>query len=458
MAQRRVAAAAHLARELRVWGPLRAGELRRRLRLPPATFTRTVAAMRGELLAVGATTSLTYALRRVIPGLPPRIPVYELGPDAVGHFATLVPVEPGGFYVESDFAVRGFYPDLPWFLHDLRPAGFLGRLVPRRHPDLGLPADIQTWTADHVLRWLHEWGCDTVGSFVVGDPAFQRRLQVCPERVGADRRAARYPELADEVLALGVPGSSAAGEQPKFLTERASVGGDVPVLVKFSPPGGEPAARRTADLLRCEHHALRTLRAANVPAAASALVEGGGRVFLEVERFDRRGEGRLGLVSLFAVAANAGADLHAWAVAGDQLAASGVIGAEAQRRIHFLDRFGVLIGNTDRHAGNLSFFFAEGRVGDLAPVYDMLPMAYAVRAGEFATPHLDPPSPTPNQAWAWRAAWGCALLFWGAVAGDPSIAAPLRAAAEANAARLREGRRLLDRLPADPPDAPVAGR
>jgi hypothetical protein len=42
--------------------------------------------------------------------------------------------------------------------------------------------------------------------------------------------------------------------------------------------------------------------------------------------------------------------------------------------------FGVLIANTDRHNGNLSFI-GEGRPYDLAPAYDMTPMAFAPRSG-----------------------------------------------------------------------------
>ena len=445
----RALAVAKLTRELRARGPTLSRDLRSRLAMSPATLARTIASMRAEILATGATSSLTYAIRRVIPGLPSEIPIYEIGPEAVRLFATLHPIEPGGFFVRSSLAVHGFYTDLPWFLFDLRPAGFLGRLAPRQHPELGLPNDIQNWSADQALRWLHEWGVDTVGSLVVGEPSFRRLQQYASPEVRLEVRSERYPRLADDVMGLGVPGSSAAGEQPKFLATR--VGGDerLRVLVKFSPRIVDRSTRRTADLLRCEHHALTTLRRAGVPSAGSEIVEAEGRVFLEVGRFDRQGEGRLGLVSLLAVGAREGADIHDWTASADDLVTAGVISNADREGIYWLDRFGALIGNTDRHAGNLSFFFPDGQVGPVAPVYDMLPMAYAIRSGEFSTPTLNPPVPTPRFASSWRQVWAAATEFWMVVANDAAIDEELRRAASANGAILVAQRGLLERLPAD---------
>lgn len=440
-------AAARVARELRVRGPTLSRDLRGSLGMSPATFSRTIARMRGELLSVGATRSLTYALRRPATGLPQEIPLYEIGPRASRLFATLHPVEPG-FYVESAFPVQGFYSDLPWFLGDLRPAGFLGRLAPRQHPDLGLPTDIQNWSADHALRWLHEWGVDTVGSFVIGDPAFGRLAGHESPTVLEGDRDRQYPRMGDDVMVFGVPGSSAAGEQPKFLAAKVAPTRTTRVLVKFSPRVVDLSTRRTADLLRCEHHALSTLRAAGISAACSEIVQADGRVFLEVERFDRTPNGRIGLVSLLSVAAEAGTDIHNWAAAADQLVAAEVIRNEDRERIYWLDRFGEMIGNSDRHAGNVSFFFIDGRVGEVAPVYDMLPMRYAIRAGEFVTPVLTVPSPTPRFAEGWRQTWNAAMAFWDLVARDQEIHPELRQAAGANLANLRERMGLLDRLPA----------
>jgi len=436
-------------RYLRVRGPTSAGPLRAALRLSPATFSRTMAALRAEVLVVGATRSRVYAARREIPGLPRRLPLYELRAGAPVLYATLHPVAPAGHYVESAYPVRGFHPDLPWFLHDLRPSGFLGRLAPRMHPELGLPPDVRGWSGDQVLTWLHAWGLDTVGSLVVGDVAWTRLATHALPRVDPSARCRDHEALADGVLAAGAPGSSAGGEAPKFLAGRDDgTAGITPVLVKFSPLRGEATARRTADLLRSEAHAAAVLAEAGIPAARVQVREGPTRTFLEVERFDRVGGGRLGLVSLLALGAHHGLDLRSWTATADGLQDAGWIAPETHARIVLLDRFGELVGNTDRHAGNLSFFFVEGRLGDLAPVYDMLPMAYAVQAGELRTRPLAPPAPSPQLPGMWREAWALALLFWQRVAADPALDDALRAVADANHSALLARRADLDRLPA----------
>lgn len=464
----RSATSVRILRELCVRGPSLARDLRLAVGVSTASFTRAMAELRGDVLAAGATRSLTYAARRPSPaGMAPSIasiPVYELSPSGPRHLGTLHAVEPRGFYFASSTvpAVQGFYPDLPWFFHDLRPAGFLGRLAPRQHPELGLPPDILSWSADVVLRWLTVWGVDTVGSFVFGDLAFGRvREAEFYSLVPSGERPDRYPALALGALGLGVPGSSAAGEQPKFLAVRQDGEVHTPVLVKFSPPTSSEdtgPARRAADLLRCEHHAATALRAAGIPAAVTAIIEAGGRVFLEVQRFDRvpgpTPVARLGLVSLLAAAAQHGANLESWVSAADDLLGAGVITQADHERVYLLDRLGSLIGNTDRHAGNLSFAFKDGALDGVSPAYDMLPMRYAVRGSEFSTPPLRPPVPTPRYVHAWRQAWGAAVEVWAKVAADEAIHAELRGVARLNGAALEAQRGDLDRLPDDPAAAP----
>jgi len=57
-----------LTRALRIRGPCLSGELRASVGLNAATYARTIATMRQGLLSVGAIRSLTFALRRTIPG------------------------------------------------------------------------------------------------------------------------------------------------------------------------------------------------------------------------------------------------------------------------------------------------------------------------------------------------------------------------------------------------------
>jgi len=60
---------------------------------------------------------------------------------------------------------------------------------------------------------------------------------------------------------------------------------------------------------------------------------------------------------------------------------SGVITPQAFDTACLLWAFGTLIGNTDMHSGNLSCLSEGRRPYELAPAYDMTPMAFAPTAG-----------------------------------------------------------------------------
>lgn len=436
-------------RRLLLEGPTAAGEARRSLGISQPTFSRLVAARRAELLSVGRGPAVRYAARRPIPGLPPSFPLYELGERGSRLLGILHPVAPDGFYVESTAPIEGFYPGLPWFLDDLRPSGFLGRLVPTLHPDLGFPRDVLAWTIDQVAVWLHGHGADLVGNLAVGEPAFARTLTAEPiHPVHTAFRSERYPVLARDVMAAGVPGSSAAGEQPKFLATRLDEGGQTPVLVKFSPPRRDDVSRRTADLLWCEHVALETIREAGVAAARSEVLRGGDRVFLEVERFDRTpAGGRRGLVSFRALDAAFVGEPLGWSHVAVALHAQGRLDAAMLDRAVWLDRFGSWIGNTDRHLGNLSVAFEGGVLGGLSPAYDMLPMAWAPRSGELPDVELRLPTLTPARRDLWEGSWRAATAFWARVAAHPEVTPDFREIAARNARTLAACEGALARLP-----------
>ena len=72
-----------------------------------------------------------------------------------------------------------FYPDLPWFLSGMRPSGYLGRLIPKRHKDLDVPADIGMWSGEDCLVYLSKYGWNTSGNIILGDDAYQLYLKNC---------------------------------------------------------------------------------------------------------------------------------------------------------------------------------------------------------------------------------------------------------------------------------------
>jgi hypothetical protein len=439
---------------LAVHGPARAAEAMAHLGVSHSAFSRLLGSCGPEILTVGRARATRYLASREIPELGRSVPVFEVLADGgARRLGTLHAVLPGSsFYFEAlaDDAESGMFDDLPYLLEDLRPAGFLGRLVPLQHPDLRLPADIQLWTANHCLSFLTRYGWNAPGSLIVGEAAFRLHMEhaLRPSIVIEDHeRSARYLEVAEDVLSHGAPGSSAAGEQPKFLVTRAP--GPTPVLVKFSPPVVDAASARVADLLIAELHALETLLAFGQEAPRAELLQARGRTFLEVERFDRLPTGgRRGLVSLRALDLQFVGGSSSWIDAAAKLASQRRIDESMLVAIRRRQLFGRLIANTDMHGGNLSFFTRGTTILALAPAYDMAPALYAPAYGQLRTPPFEPALPDPSDAPHWTDACTAALELWNRVASDGRVSAPFREVAAANAAVVARARELQRLLPA----------
>jgi hypothetical protein len=423
-------------------GPASAPALCGSLGISQPTFSRLVARM-PDLAHFGRGRATQYFSRRSIVGIGDRVPLYEALTEGSRALGVLHAARPDGFVFEStsDDADSGWSEDLPWFMSDLRPAGFLGRLVPRIHGALGLPDNITLWSGDHCLRYLVQAAWNTPGSLLAGDEAFRRyAAQTEPpfaDAVAADGRAERYAAIAEDVLQRGVAGSSAAGEQPKFLATRAGEGGPTPVIVKFSPPATDALGTRVADLLVAEHLAVSLLSERGLPAAATSLHHARGRTFLEVERFDRVGTaGRRGVASLMALDRAFVGKLATWPETTEALLRQRLISAADHRRVRWLHLFGRLIANSDMHLGNLSFFLSGARVRELCPAYDMTPMLYAPQGNELVERAFQPPPPAPSEADLWPEVQAAAEVFWQRVSADPRISGAFRTIAAENAARL----------------------
>lgn len=256
----------------------------------------------------------------------------------------------------------------------------------------GLPADVRHWRDTDALRALLLYGGDAVGNVLLGDLARDRFVNASAPVPTATHH---YPRLAAEALTAGHTWSSAGGEQPKFCTwsNRGHV------LVKFSVAEDNPIAARWRDLLLAEHLALQTLAAAGVSTAASRVVDVGAQRFLELDRFDR-------------------------------------VGA-----------LGTLIGNTDMHAGNLSFVSDQGRPYALSPAYDMLPMAFSPTAGGVVidtvlSAHLHP----AVDGATWRAAHALAQTNLAWLQREPRFSAAFQPCMEALHAHLADAAQKIGRL------------
>jgi hypothetical protein len=94
--------------------------------------------------------------------------------------------------------------------------------------------------------------------------------------------------------------------------------------------------------------------------------------------------------------------------------------------MRWLDTFGQLIGNSDRHFGNLSFFLeGDGRFR-LAPVYDMLPMLFAPVGADIVERRFEPSPPTADNLDVWPHAARCAVAYWGRLAASSELSSEFR--------------------------------
>lgn len=448
---------------LRAHGPLAANRLAELMGASRPTLSRAARAAGGALIVRGQARRTRYAARRALRGALEPLPLFRIDREGTPHqIAELDLVYPRGTAVRysGDFGwpleeqMRdGWFEGLPYPLQDMRPQGFLGRHFARHHAAvLQVNEDPSSWSDDDVLYALSILGEDVPGDLLVGAPAC--RLWLDRVRRSASGEAApglldsqlahEYPRRASQALQVGVAGSSAGGEFPKFTTLRQmGDGSQQHVLVKFSGSDNSPGTRRWADLLVCEHLAGQALEEhAGIAAARSRVYEHAGRTFLEVDRFDRHGAlGRFPVVSWFALNSTLiGSAGRPWAEAIRPLERKGWLDAQDISGILRVWLFGQLIGNTDMHDGNLSFLPARregGSVLQLAPIYDMLPMTYApVRGVELPPRNYVPRLPLPAEAAAWQGAARAAMAFWKHAAIDQRISAGFRRVCRDNAALL----------------------
>jgi len=411
--------------------PARTPTILQELGISQSTFSRlwgTVA----DGVVLGAGKARQYALRRHIAGVDAPIPVFcvsEAGQvEAVGHITPLQ----GGFYALTPLEGTDYRicEGMPYFLQDLRPQGFLGRMEPGKNRDLELPSDILKWTDGQVLKYISRRSEHAAGNLILGNESYARyisdmvkaRESTIPE---ADR-AARYPGMAEHAMQGEPPGSSAGGEQPKFTATIARSGEDEViehVIVKFSPKVDTASGRRWGDLLVCEHLALEVLARNRIAAARTSILQAGGRVFLEVVRFDRIGlKGRRPMATFSALDGELGMLDQNWTAFARELGRLGKLSAKDVATVEILDLFGTLIGNTDKHHGNIAVAWTFDQGHRLLDAYDMLPMLYRPTAhGEIVAREWVPDLGARLELRHLPLCYGMADQFWTDVLNDARI-------------------------------------
>ncbi|NOY58195.1 MAG: type II toxin-antitoxin system HipA family toxin YjjJ [Calditrichaeota bacterium] len=380
-------------------GPASSKEIQAETGLSQTAVSRQLRALGDTIIKLPAGYPPKYAMTRNAFGGNDKLPLIMV--DAYGNTvlaAYIRPLAHGGFFVEPVAGMpavllgengNGLYEDLPYFLSDLSPQGFLGRQIAEAMASKSddFPTDPRRWNANHIGRYLISNGDDLPGNFKFGEQAVlrvRRKPVITTEK--------DYPELAESVMNGIIPGSSAGGEQPKFTAfcgDRSAH-----VIVKFTPKGDNEVARRWRDVLITEYHATEAIHHFNFPAAETKLLEIDGRLFLESQRFDRTGEyGRMPMISLQLVDAEFTGLGGAWPEVMGALHRKKLVSSAHVYDTEGLWNFGRLINNTDMHLGNLSLGI-EGNVFRLLPIYDMCSMGFAPKSGgELAPYNFIPPEP-----------------------------------------------------------------
>ncbi len=418
-------------------GAVASVDLQRALGASQPSISRLLASAASQVLVLGRGRATRYALPHGIGAAAAEQPLTWIDDQGTAHDIGRLAFGSGGWvHVQVGKMLAHAAGALPWFLAPLRGEGFLGRALARRLAPQGLPSDPAAWSIEQVLlAALHT--PDAPGALRLGDAATTHAGDDLPslEGLSSTRALALLDTLADRAAQDLPAGSSAGGEQAKFLLRDHDAH---PLIAKFSPPRGTPFGDRWSDLLHAESLALEILAAHGVPVAHTRVVTTPRRTVLLSRRFDRVGRhGRRHVVPLWAVhdAFVPGPRRH-WAATCEVLEARRRLPPGSAAQALALRRFGRLIGNTDMHFGNLSLRverddLATGR-GRLAPLYDMLPMRWRpdTSSGEMGLLPFEPDAADLDSP-----ARALAALFWDRMAQSQDIGREFRRLAGEQARR-----------------------
>jgi len=406
-------------------GPKTAEQLTSVLGISQPTLSRSIRELSQSVTSFRVTGQRTplYALLRQLPmGINPRQRIHRY--LSQGHIRPFADVEflAGGATLERVGKVTTLYDGLPPYIAFAAPSGFLGRQIAQHAAGTQpFPASLKDWSDEHRIAYLFTQGLNLPGNLVFGDGPLQKEMELrAAVPIPAAETLAHYAEMAS-ALKTASYGSSAGGEQPKFLSLTEGPGH---VIVKFAKLGS-----RMAELLPLEHLALRSLGEVGVPAAPTRLLAAGDCVFLEVVRFDRVGAaGRIGMLSAGSIDDEFFGRRDSWPEFAARCEQAKYLPPGDARRVETMAAFSELIGNTDRHFENLSLLIDEdGEYKGIAPAYDILPMRYASIGGGMdpdltpIEPKIGTNGPKPE---VWERAARAAERFW-LSAQTEVLAAPL---------------------------------
>lgn len=186
-------------------GPATSKEIQAETGLNQTAVSRQVRGMSDAVVTLPNTRPPKYALTRNAFGGNNKLPLAMV--DAHGNTvlaAYIRPLAPGGFLVEPETGMpqvllgadgSGLYEDLPYFLNDLGPQGFLGRQIAAdlASQSADFPPDPRHWNTNHIGRYLISNGDDLPGNFKFGEQALSRVRKEASHHYGSGlSRACRW--------------------------------------------------------------------------------------------------------------------------------------------------------------------------------------------------------------------------------------------------------------------------
>ena len=446
-------------------GPSAILEIADKLQISTRSVLRIINGMNDSVCHAGKARRRKYALKHKIRGIEKDTPVYAIDKNgSISNIGFFNLVEPSGslydiseFYPVDSESRDGWWQGLPYPIYDMQPQGFIGKYFARQvYESLKISQNPIEWSDEDIVFVLSRKFHDITGNMILGDQSirlFQEELLQPLPSIPESETVASYIKLADHTNSFGFAGSSVAGEFPKFTALREYHGSNTPhVIVKFSGKADSETSQRWSDLLISEYYALQVAGTLpGIKASKCRILNGGGRTFFESERFDRHGRfGRSPLVTLGSISGHLvdtsllDQKVSDWRSQATALHRLKLLSSVEANNINILWWFGHLIANTDMHLGNLSFFPFPNKLS-MAPVYDILPMAYAPLAGG-ELPSIDIYNyklPIPSEKNNWIEASMKAILFWQNVSTDLRISRDFRAISTNNC---NEIKRIQDRL------------
>lgn len=226
-------------------------------------------------------------------------------------------------------------------------------------------ADYLLGVRDDLRQGALRFKVEENGPFLAVDEEGVPDLLELPELLNLSERAERDEADERELEILLRGGSSLGGARPKAHVRDAE--GRISIA-KFPRPEGDEW-----DVSRWESVALKLARECGVEVADSELRDVDGRSVLVVNRFDRRGDARVGYASAMTMLEAVDGDQRSYLEIAEVIENESSQVTEDLRQLWRRIAFTVLIRNSDDHLRNHGFLRTSTSGWSLSPAFDLNP-------------------------------------------------------------------------------------